>query len=123
MKYILIRTDNIFEVVEIEQDNFLNEAHRLLDCSFIDIVTPGLNNIRFCIDDAGKLTGKDLNLFATILYNVAEKKLFDVIVGNVLVGVDKVVNELGEHDFVGLSDNAAERFYSLLTDLSEAISD
>ena len=53
------------------------------------------------------------------MYNVAQKKYFDVIVGNVLVGVDEVVNELGEHDFVGLSDNAAQRFYLMLADISE----
>lgn len=122
-KYILIRTDNTFEIVEIDKNNFLNEAHRLLDCSFIDIANPGLKNIRFCIDDAGKLTGKKMNILATVLYNCVRTIYFDEIVGNVLIGVDEVVNEFGEHDFVGLSDNGAESFYSLLTDLSEKLFD
>lgn len=117
-KYILIRTDNTFEIVEIDKDNFLNEAHRLLDCSFIDIVNPGKNNIRFCIDDTGKLTGKELNILATVIYNFVEKKYFDTIVGNILVGADEVVNELGEHDFVGLSDNVAQKYYLMLADIS-----
>ena len=122
-KYILIRTDNTFEIVEIDKNNFLNEAYRLLDCSFIEIANPGLNNIRFCIDDAGKLTGKELNFLATVIYNFVDKKFFDTIVGNVLVGVDEEVNELGEHDFVGLSDNAAERFYLMLADISDKLHD
>ena len=122
-KYILIRTDNTFEIVEIDKYNFLNEAHRLLDCSFIEIANPGLNNIRFCIDDAGKLTGKELNTLATVIYNLVEKKFFDTIVGNVLVGVDEEVNEYGEHDFVGLSDNEAQRFYLMLAGISEKLFD
>ncbi len=123
MKYILIRTDNTFEIVEIDKNNFLNEAYRLLDCYFIEIANPGISNIRFCIDDAGKLTDKKVNILATVLYNHSKIKYFDEIVGNVLIGVDEEVNEFGEHDFVGLSDNAAESFYSLLTDLSELLFD
>lgn len=121
MKYILLRTDNTFEVVEIVYDKFLQAAYQYLDCTFIEIVNPGIGNLRLCIDDAGKLTGKDINILATIIYNVHYDKLVDPIVGNVLIGADEIVNEYGEHDFVGLPDDLILKLTDLFENISEDI--
>ena len=122
MKFILLKPDHTYEIVEIERDNFFDEAHRLLDCSFIEICNPFLENIRFCIDDAGKLTAKEVNLLATILYNINKRpEFFDEIVGNVLIGTDDV-DEYEEHDFFGLSDIQIQNITDLLGRIKHSLS-
>ena len=122
MKYILLKTDNTFEVVQIERENFLDDVYRMLDCSFIEICNPFLENIRFCIDDSGKLTGKEVNLLATILYNVNKRlEFFDEIVGNVLIGIDDI-DENEEHDFFGLSDIQIMNITDLLERIKHSLS-
>ena len=122
MKYILLKTDNTFEVVEIEYKEFLMQAHHYLDCSFIEIVNLGIGPFRFCIDDSGKCASKDVNDIATVIYNIQFHNFIDDIVGDVIIGKADF-NDYGEYDFVGLDDFEIIKLFDLLNDIKDGLSD
>ena len=91
--YLIIRPNHDIELVESEDEEFtLEEFHEKIDCEFIE-------NVRICnpevadprerlfmvIDEEGKLTGKNANFIASILYGAFD----DVIMGTVVLGVLK----------------------------------
>ena len=104
MKYVLIRTDNTVEIVEISSENFLDECYKLINCSFIEIATPncGRSPFRVVLDDIGKFNDQKLNRLATAFYSSP-----DILFGNVLVG-RAGFNEYGEYDFIGFDDEIAK---------------
>ena len=97
MKYVLVKTDNIVEIVEISTKDFLKKAHELINCSIIEIATPncGRSPFRMVLDDEGKFNGQKFNKLATIFYNAP-----DMIFGNILIG-KAGFNEYGEYDEQG----------------------
>ena len=103
MKYVLIKTDDTVEVVEISSDNFLDECYKLINCNFIEIATPncGRSPYRVVLDDNGKFNDQKFNRLATVFYSSP-----DILFGNVLVGTSGF-NEYGEYDFIGLDEQTA----------------
>ena len=110
MKYVLVKTDNTVEIVEISTKDFLKKAHELINCSIIEIATPncGRSPFRMVLDDEGKFNGQKYNKLATIFYNAP-----DMIFGNILIG-KAGPNEYGEYDFIGLEDQTANELVSSL---------
>lgn len=82
-KYILVRTDGTYLLVQIPDNDFLSQAYKLLDCQLIE-TAPLMGNEILILDEEGKFSDKELNLFATALY----RKLhgIDYIIGDVLIG-------------------------------------
>ena len=110
MKYVLVKTDNTVEIVEISTKDFLKKAHELINCSFIEIATPncGRSPFRIVLDDEGKFNGQKFNKLATIFYNTP-----DMLFGNILIGTAGY-NEYGEYDFIGLDDTTANELVYFL---------
>lgn len=99
-KFIKIGTDNSVKVIEIPEESFVETCYDEIGCSFIDICTPCPDvGLQMIIDDCGKFNDQRLNPLATVLYNRP-----DIIFGNVIVGMVGINND-GEPDIVGLSDN------------------
>lgn len=110
MKYVLVKTDDTVEIVEISSENFLDECYKLINCNLIEIATPncGHSPYRVFLDDNGKFNGQKFNKLATIFYNTP-----DMLFGNILIG-SAGYNEYGEYDFIGLDDETAnDLIYSL----------
>lgn len=91
--YLIIRPNHEIELVESEDSEFsLKEFHEKIDCDYIEnvricnpeIVNP-LEGLFMVIDEEGKLTGKEVNFLASVLYGSPN----DVIMGNVVIGVLK----------------------------------
>lgn len=62
-------------------DFTLEELYTLIGCDLIEVVYPLVDNGNiFIIDEEGKLTGKDINYAATIMWGVTG----DVLVGDVV---------------------------------------
>ena len=84
LKYILVRTDGTYSIVEISDDDFLSQAYKLLECELVETV-PIMGNEIFICDEEGKLKPKPrINYFASALYQ--EIHGGDYIPGNVLIG-------------------------------------
>ena len=100
MKFILIKTSNDIEVVEIDETNFLDKCYEYIGCSSIDVCTPRPMSgcLRYVVDDCGKLNHQRFNPVATSFYGWN-----DFIFGNVILGVVGV-NVYGEHDIFGFDD-------------------
>lgn len=110
MKYVLIRTDNTVEIVDIETNDFLSKCHELIKCNFIEITTPncGRSQFRIVLDDMGKLNDQHFNKLATVFYASN-----DMLFGNVIIGTAGL-NEYGEYDFIGLDEEEAIRLKNYL---------
>ena len=110
MKYVLIKTDNTVEIVDIEHDNFLNKCYELIKCNFIEITTPnfGCSQFRIVLDDMCKLNDQPFNRLATVFYASN-----DILFGNVIIGTAGL-NEYGEYDFIGLEEEEAIRLKDYL---------
>ena len=99
--YILLKIDGSRHLVDIENENFNDEVHRLINCIYYELVhLPG--DIYLVVDELGKVCEKpkDVNVLASMLYPGTPHG--DPIVGDVLIGKLGYVN--GESDMVGLSD-------------------
>lgn len=110
MKYVLVKTDNTVEIVEISSDNFLERCHELINCSVIEVATPncGRSSFRIVLDDDGKFNGQKVNKLATIFYNTP-----DLLFGNVLICTEGI-NEHGEYDLIGFDEQTTnDLVYSL----------
>lgn len=110
MKYVLIRTDDTVEIVDIETNDFLSKCYELINCNFIEIATPncGRSQFRIVLDDMGKLNDQHFNKLATVFYASN-----DMLFGNVIVGTAGL-NEYGEYDFIGLDEEEAIRLKDYL---------
>ena len=117
MKYVLIRTDNSVEIVEISSENFLDECYKLINCSFIEIATTncGCSLFRLVLDENGKFNDQKLNLLATLFYNSP-----DILFGNVIIG-KAGFNEYGEYDLIGFDENEADDLICVLKLASELL--
>lgn len=83
-KYILVRTDGTYSIVEISDKNFLSQAYKLLECELVETV-PIMGNEIFIVDEEGKLKDSPrLNYFASCLYQQLHGG--DFICGHVLIG-------------------------------------
>ena len=104
-KYILVRTDGTYSIVEILDNDFLSQAYKLLECELIE-TAPLMGNEIFILDEEGKLSDKELNLFATALY----RKLHgcDFILGNVLIGC------YVKSDIFGLTPDVLNKYVAAL---------
>ena len=100
MKFILIKTNLEFEVVNIDFNCFLQKCYELIDCNCIEVCVPRPFSgcLRYIVDDCGKLNGQPFNLLATVFYDRE-----DHIFGNVILGTI-AQNEFGELDVHGLAD-------------------
>ena len=84
LKYILVRTDGTYSIVEISDDDFLSLAHKLIGCERLETL-PIMGNEIFICDEEGRLKDKPrLNYFASCLYQNLHGG--DFITGNVLIG-------------------------------------
>ena len=106
LKYILVRTDGTYSIVEILDEDFLSQAYKLLECDSVETV-PIMGNEIFICDEEGKLKDKPrLNYFASCLYQQLHGG--DFIVGNVLIGCYK------ECDIHGLTPDVINKYIKVL---------
>ena len=70
MKCILLKTLDKSGIVDIDYDNFLDEAYKLLDCTTIETASCVRSEYLFIVDGEGKIKEppKDLNVEASSLY-------------------------------------------------------
>ena len=72
-QYILIKTNGEFEEVFIDREHFLDECYKLIGCELIEICVPNFSkegtNVRFIIDESGKINDQVYNPLATLFYN------------------------------------------------------
>ena len=61
LKYILVRTDCTYSVVDIPEDDFLEQAYKLIGCDLIETL-PIMGNEIFILDEEGKNNERDLLL-------------------------------------------------------------
>lgn len=83
MKAILIKTtgETTFVEPKNKSDFTLEELYALLGCELVEVVYPVWDNdCIFIIDEEGKLTGKDINYPATMMWGYSG----DVLVGDVI---------------------------------------
>lgn len=84
-EFILITTKGEIEIVQIESEQFLNKCYDLIKCECIEICVPNIKigdtQIRFILDESGKLNDQEFNALASVMYNRP-----DVLFGNVIVG-------------------------------------
>lgn len=106
LKYILVRTDGTYSIVEISDDDFLSQAYKLLGCELVETV-PIMGNEIFICDEKGKLKDKPrLNYFASCLYQQLHGG--DFIFGNVLIGSHN------ECDIHGLTPDVINKYIKVL---------
>lgn len=118
--FILIKTNGEFEEVFIDtENNFLDECYKLIGCELIEICVPNFQkqdtNIRFIVDESGKLNDQKFNPLATFLYNRA-----DILFGNVLVckaGFDIY----GEYRILGLEDYESDEIMDFLKKIPKVL--
>lgn len=105
LKYILVRTDCTYSVVDIPEDDFLEQAYKLIGCDLIETL-PIMGNEIFILDEEGKNNERDLNLFCTALH----RKLYgrDFLVGNILIGCYK------DYDIRGLTPDVINKYVAAL---------
>lgn len=116
MKAILITTDNVISVVNLNTELPLHRAiGKVIGCDYIEVVRPkGLvSPLCMIVDEEGLLKEtKFLNLTGSLLYG------FQIhgqpIIGNIVIMKEGYTN--GEPDIVGLDDNELEHVYSQLKD-------
>ena len=83
MNALLIKTtgESSFVTPKNGKDFTLGELYQLLGCDTIEVVYPlHRSNGIFIIDEEGKLTGKDINYAATIMWGYPG----DALVGDVI---------------------------------------
>ena len=105
LKYILVRTDGTYSIVEISDNDFLSQTYKLLECEFIETV-PLLNNELMICDEYGKLKPHRVNFLCSCLYQTVCGG--DYMAGHVLIG-----KRVG-CDIVGLTPDAINRYVTLL---------
>ena len=117
--FILIKTNGEYEEVMIDRENFLNQCYDLIGCELIEICKPNFpkqdTDIRFIIDESGKINDQVYNPLATVLYDRP-----DIIFGNVLVG-KLGINDYGEMDIVGLENYESDELLEVLVDLTDIV--
>lgn len=119
--YIKITND---EITLVEADNLeftLDELQREASCDTINIVRCGhsviptapvmRSELLMCIDDNGKLVGKDINYVASLLYG----NPMDCIVGDVVLGWTDPLDDV-EPDIYKMPYTLAEKLYATLRD-------
>lgn len=105
-KYILVRMDGIYSIVEISDRDFLSQAYKLIECRLIETV-PIMGNEIFIVDEEGRLKDKSrLNFFASCLYQQLHGG--DFIVGNVLIGCYE------KSDVYGLTSDVINKYVKVL---------
>ena len=105
-RYILVRTDGTYSIVNIPDDDFLDNAYRLLECELVETV-PIMGNEIFIVDEKGRLKDKPrLNYFASALYQQLHGG--DFITGNVLIGCYKYC------DIYGLTPDVVNKYVKVL---------
>ena len=83
MDALLIKTtgESSFVTPQNGKDFTLEELYQLLGCDMVEVVYPVYDSdCIFIIDEEGKLTGKDINYAATIMWGAQR----DVLVGDVI---------------------------------------
>ena len=106
LKYILVRTDGTYSIVEISDDDFLCQAYKLLECELIETV-PIMGNEIFISDEESKLKEKHrINYFASALYQNLHGG--DYIAGHVLIGCYK------NSDIFGLTPDVINKYVDAL---------
>ena len=111
-KYILLKVDGSFEIVEIEHEILFDTTKNLINCSSVETVSLHLlGNIYLLVDELGNCydESKPMNILASMLYPGTPHG--DVIVGDVVVG--KFGYYAGEPDVIGLNDYDLERLTEL----------
>ena len=119
--YIKITTDEI-TLVEADTLEFtLDELQREASCDTINIVRCGhaviptapvmRSELLMCIDDNGKIVGKDINYVASLLYG----NPMDCIVGDVVLGWTDPLDDV-EPDIYKMPYTLAEKLYATLRD-------
>lgn len=103
--YILIKTIGEVEIVKIEKEQFLEKCYELISCELIEVCIPDpslfSSDIRFIVDELGKLNGQHFNMLASVLYNC-----YDFLFGNVIIGKFGY-DECGELDIFGFTYSEA----------------
>ena len=104
MKFLLVRTDNTCEILEIEQSKLFDTIQSIIKCEWIECVH--LGSIILMVDELGKLyeTPKPINPGCSFIY--PGTPYGDPIVGDVVIGEFGYVD--GGPDIVGLSDKRIE---------------
>lgn len=106
LKYILVRTDGTYSIVEISDNDFLSQAYKLISCELIETV-PLIYGEIMILDQEGKLKQHRMNYWATHVYQTLHKS-DDYIAGNILIG------KVSGCDIIGLSSDSINRYISRL---------
>ena len=117
MKFILIKTNLDFQIVNIDRYNFLQKCYELIGCCCIEVCVPRPLSgcLRYVVDDCGKLNDQHFNLLASVFYDRD-----DPIFGNVILGVCGV-NEYGEQDICGLTDEQCKLLCNILSSIKASL--
>lgn len=105
LKYILVRTDGTYSIVEISDKDFLDSTYKLLNCDCITTVPLKDGETMIC-DDNGRLKPHKVNSICSMLYQTTCGG--DYIVGCVLIG------KIEGCDIVGLTSDAINYYVNLL---------
>lgn len=98
--YLILKATGEIEVIESDDYEFtLDELRSGADCHTIQIVgSQVVKDLLLCIDDNGKILGKEVNMFGTALYVLG----YDVIVGDVVLGTRRCPDADAEPDIYKL---------------------
>lgn len=103
-KSVILKTDGSIQTIDKEDYNFsLDELYKQADCDTIQIIRANIPGLLMCLDDNGKILGKELNPLATLLYAPE----YDCIVGDVVLGTDFSPNPNDEPDIYALDSDVA----------------
>ena len=107
-------------VLSDKEDFTLEELHTGADCHTFEIVRvadPLHKDQRIClvIDDIGKITGKRINMRASLMYG----SFYDYIAGDAIICKEGIVN--GEHDLVKFTQEEAVELVNLINHNVDAL--
>ena len=109
--YLLVKVDGSVSRVEIEDGEFNNRVHTLIDCKYYELVSIK-GGFYMVVDECGKILAepKPVNYKCSMLYPGTPHG--DPIVGDVVIG--KIGYDFGEPDMTGLDEEELkflERFF------------
>lgn len=110
--YLILKATGEIEVLESDDYEFtLEELRSGSDCDTIQIVgSQVVRDLLLCIDDNGKILGKEVNVCGSVLYAPG----YDVIVGDVVVGTRRCPDVDAEPDIYKLPLEECHEFKSAL---------
>lgn len=115
MKAVVVKTTNEVSIEELGKPLHMHTQPIL--GGMIEVVHPMRlpRSYVMLVNESGLLLYLDLNVVGCILYGTDAHGA--PIVGNIIIMKEAVVNELGEHDIVGLTDAEAKHFTDLFNEM------